>query len=311
MDTSPIQLLDPSLRAAAGQLTLAARRLVAGAVAGLHPSLHPGRSREFSQYRAYQPGDEPRDIDWKLFARSDRFFLRESDVGRRVDIALVLDATTSMQHRGVPGDCPTKFDRARALAAAFALVAEMQGDNTALHVVANGDVSSVSTAGRRQPFQQIVHRLVALDPHGRWPAEPSRLVHAMGRTHAHTGSTAGAGTRQITVILTDGHEHDGEIRAALRALRVRRQEVLFLHFVARDEREFPHQGPVMLEEWETGRTLETDAAAVRPQLREAEEASRRAWFDAWGEARFDYLAVLDDQPLERCLHTLLRGRMRP
>jgi len=311
MDTPPTPLLDAPLLAAAGQLTLAARRLVAGAVAGLHLSLHPGRSRDFSQYRAYQPGDEPRHIDWKLFARSDRFFLREGEVETRLAVALVLDATASMQHRGSRRDDPRKFDRARSLAAALALVAETQGDSIVLHVISNGDVSSLSTAGRRQPFRQVVHQLAALEPQGRWPTESRRLAHALGRTQANSGSTGPAATRQLTVLLTDGHEHDGEIRAALAPLRARQQEVLFLHFIARDERDFPYQGPVLLEEWETGRTLETDASAVRPQVLAAEEASRRAWFRAWGDSRFDYLPVLSDQPLERSLHTLLRRRMRP
>ena len=310
MDTPPTPLLDASLLAAAGQLTLAARRLVAGAVAGLHPSLHPGRSREFSQYRAYQPGDEPRHIDWKLFARSDRFFLRESEVDTRLAVALVLDATASMQHRGGRRDDPRKFDRARLLAAALARVAETQGDSIALHAVSNGDVSSVSTAGHRQPFRQVVHHLAALEPQGRWPTDPRRLAHALGRTQALSGSTGPAATRQLTVLLTDGHEHDGEIRAALSPLRARRHEVLFLHFIARDERDFPYQGPVRLEEWETGRTLETDASAVRQQVLDAQEASRQAWLSAWGDSRFDYFPILSDQPLDRCLHALLRRRTR-
>lgn len=310
MDAPPTLLLDAPLLAAAGQLTLAARRLVAGALAGLHPSRHPGRSRDFSQYRAYQPGDEARHIDWKLFARSDRFFLRESDIDTRVAISLVLDATASMQHRGGPGDPPTKFERARALAAALAMVAEAQGDPLSLHVVGNGEVSSVSTAGRRQPFRQFVHHLAALRPHGRWPADPRRLAHAMGQTQANGGSTGTIATRMLTVLLTDGHEHDGEIRAALSPLRTQQHEILFLHFIARDECDFPYRGPVRLEEWETGRTLEIDASAMHRQVREAEEASRRAWMSAWGEARFDYLAILGDQPLDRCLHTLLRRRMR-
>lgn len=310
MHTPPTPLLDAPLLAAAGQLTLSARRLVAGAVAGLHPSRHPGRSREFSQYRAYQPGDESRHIDWKLFARSDRFFLREGDVDTRIDIALVLDATASMQHRGDGDGDPRKFDRARSLAAAFALVAEAQGDSVALHVVSDGEIASMSTAGCRQPFRQIVHRLAAIEPRGRWPADSGRLTRVLGRTQANGGSAGPGATRQLTVLLTDGHEPEGEIRAALLPLRSRGHEVLFLQFIARDECEFPHQGPVLLEEWETGRTLETDASAVRTQVREAREASRRSWLNAWGDARFDYLPILDDQPLERCLHAVLRRRTR-
>ncbi len=316
MDASPTTtpLPEAPLLAAAAQLTLAARRLVAGAVAGLHPSLHPGRSRDFSQYRAYQPGDEPRHIDWKLFARSDRFFLREGDVDARLAIALVLDATASMQHRGDRGDRgddPRKLDRARSLAAAFALIAETQGDPLALHVVSRGDVVSMSTAGCREPFRQVVHRLAPLEPQGRWPAEPGRLADAMGRTRTTQGSAGPAATHQLTVVFTDGHEHDGEIRAALSPLRARQHEVLFLHFTSRDELDLPFEGPVLLEEWETGRTLETDASAARRQILDAREAARRAWLGAWGDARFEYLPIPDDQPLERSLHAILRRRTRP
>jgi len=310
METPTTPLVEAPLRAAIAQLTLATRQLVAGATAGLHPSLHPGRSREFSQYRAYQPGDEPRHIDWKLFARSDRFFLRESDIDTRVAISLVLDATASMQHRGTRSDDPRKFDRARSLAAAFAMIAETQGDPVTLHVVSNGVVSSLSTAGRRQPLRQIIQHLAALEPQGRWPMEPRSLAHAMGKTRTISGSTGPAATRQLTVLLTDGHEHDGEIQAALSPLRGHNHEVLFLHFIGRDEIDFPYQGPVRLEEWETGRTLETDASAVRQQALDAQEAARRAWRCAWGTARFDYLPITSDQPLERCLHALLRRRTR-
>lgn len=308
MDTP---LLDAPLLAAAERLTLAARRLVAGAVAGLHPSLHPGRSREFSQYRAYQPGDEPRQIDWKLFARSDRYFLRESDTDACVDVALVLDATGSMQHRGDSSGDPRKFDRARSLAAAFALMAENQGDPMALHVVSQGEVLSLPTAGRRQPFRQVVHRLASLEPQGRWPSDPRQVFHAIRRTQVQSRSAGPASTRQLTVLLTDGHEPDGEIGAALAPLRSRHHEVLFLHFIARDEREFPYRGPVLLEEWETGRTLETDAAAVRQLVRDAGETARRTWSRAWGESRFDYVPVPSDQSLEGCLRTILRRREKP
>jgi uncharacterized protein (DUF58 family) len=310
MDTTPTPLRDAPLLAAAEQLTLTARRLVAGALAGLHASLHPGRSHEFSQYRAYQPGDEPRQIDWKLFARSDRYFLRESDVDAHVAVALILDATGSMEHRGRSADEPRKLDGARAMAAAFALIAQNQGDPFELHTVNEGEVGSLSTAGCREPFRRVIHRLASLEPRGRWPADPSHLSRALQQARNSRGSTGPTATRQLTVLLTDGHEHDDEIRAALASLRTRRHEVLFLHFIARDEREFPYQGPVLLEEWETGRTLEIDASAVHHHRVDAEQSSRRAWSRAWGDSNFDYLPVFMDQPLERCLRTVLRRRMR-
>lgn len=310
MATPPHPVLDAEVLAAASRLTLAARRLVAGAIAGIHPSLHPGRAREFSQYRAYQPGDEPRQIDWKLFARSDRFYLRESEVDTRIDFALVLDATASMQHRGASEAAPRKFERARSLAAAIGLVAESQGDPISLHVVSDGSVVSPPGAGHRQPFRQLVHQLVPLKPSGRWPEDPKTLPHALRRSRTQGRSASEGNTTRLTVILTDAHEHHGEIRAALTGLKEPHHELLFLHFLAEDELEFPYEGPVILEEWETGQTLETDATAVRQHYLDEAQADRRAWAAAWADPRFDYLPIRCDQPLELALRALFRRRKR-
>jgi uncharacterized protein (DUF58 family) len=303
-------LLDPHLLAATRGLTLPARRLVAGAVAGLHASRRPGLAREFSQYRAYQPGDEPRHLDWKLYARSDRFFLRESEVDTRVAVSLVLDATASMQHVGAPAGPRSKFDLARALAAALALLAEAQGDDLTLHVVRAETVASVVGAGQRQPARRILHALAGLEPAGRWPADASRLADALRRSEHDAGSAGPGTTARITVILTDGHEHGGEIRAALAPLRARRHELLFVHVLARDELDFPYRGPVRFEEWETGRTLEADATAVRSAYLAAARQERDAWARAWGGDRFDYLALATDDALGRALRTFLRRRTR-
>jgi uncharacterized protein (DUF58 family) len=303
-------ILDPRLLAATQGLALTARRLVAVALMGLHASRRPGLAREFSQYRAYQPGDEPRHIDWKLFARSDRYFLRESEVDARVAISLVLDATESMQHTGDTASAPRKFDRARALAAAFALLAEKQGDDLTLHIVGSRDVSSLPTAGHRQPFRRIVHTLATLEPAGTWPDDRTRLAQAFRRAELAAASCEPAATARVTIVLTDGHEHGGEIRGALATLRARQHEVVFFHFIARDEREFPYRGPVRFQDWETGRTLEVNATAVRAAYLAAEKRERDAWRRAWGDDRFDYVAVMTDEDLAAGLRTYLRRRMR-
>jgi uncharacterized protein (DUF58 family) len=305
---STLPFLDPALLAATQRLALTARHLVAGAVAGVHPSRRPGLSREFSQYRPYQPGDEPRHIDWKLFARSDRYFLRESEIDTRVAVSLVLDATGSMQHPsgGPAGD--RKFDRARAVAAALALLAETQGDAITLHLVARGDVTSVRVADERQPFQRIVHALASAEPQGRWPTDPLRLTQELRRAGSEATQAPPGTTARLTVVLTDGHEHSGEIRAALAPLRARQHELLLIHFIARDERDFPFHGPVRFEEWETGRIVEANASAVRAAYLAAEQQEEDTWKRAWGGQNFDYLPLLTDEPLERGLRAYLRRR---
>ncbi len=280
--------------AATRGLALAARQLVAGAMAGIHPSRQPGLAREFSQYRAYQPGDDPRHIDWRLFARSDRWFVRESEIETSVAIRLVLDATESMRQADAATGV-TKFECARVLAAAFALLAQAQGDPVGLYVIGGSHPLAIAPVAQRRPFDRIVHALEPVEPGGRWP--PSLPL--MART-----------TRELAIVLTDGHEHAGEIRAALAPLQARQHEILLVHLLTAEEVEFPFEGPVRFEEWETGATLETDAGAAREGYLAAHAEHLRAWRSAWPRHRFEFAAVRIDEPLDRSLRAILLRRLR-
>lgn len=304
------QVIDPRVIAATRDLELVARKLVAGALPGMHASRQPGLAREFSQYRAYQPGDDPRHLDWKLYARSDRYFLRESEIETTVTIRLLLDATESMQQADTsgPGAGVRKFDLARVVAAAFAWIAQGQGDPIGLHAVTDGGVVSVPPGQHRQPFQRMVNALVRLEPAGVWSADPRSLTGAFA---AGARAVGGAdATREITIVLTDGHEHADEIRAALAPLRARRHEVLLLHFVGRDEVEFPFHGPLLFEEWETGHMVETDADAARESFLADREKHLREWRRVLEGERFQYLMLRTDEPLDRALRGYLLQRRR-
>ena len=304
------QVIDPRLIAATRDLELVARKLVAGVLPGMHASRQPGLAREFSQYRAYQPGDDPRHLDWKLYARSDRYFLRESEIETTVTIRLLLDATESMQHADTAGPAAglRKFDLARVVAAAFAWIAQAQGDPIGLHAVTEGGVISMPPGQRRQPFERIVSTLERLEPAGTWPADP-RSIAGVFAAGARTIGGADA-TREITIVLTDGHEHADEIRAALAPLRSRRHEILLLHFLGRDEIDFPFHGPIRFEEYETGAVLETDADAARAAFLADQDRHIREWRRAFEGERFHYLRLRTDEPLDRALRGYLLQRRR-
>lgn len=303
-------VIDPRVIAATRDLELVARKLVAGMLPGMHASRQPGLAREFSQYRAYQPGDDPRHLDWKLYARSDRYFLRESEIETTVTIRLVLDATESMRQADTAGAGAglRKFDLARIVAAAFAWIAQAQGDPIGLHAVTDGRVVTVPPGQHRQPFERIVRALARLEPAGTWLSDSRSLAGAFA-AGARAGGDADA-TREISVVLTDGHERGGEIRAALAPLRSRRHEVLLLHFIGRDEVEFPFHGPVRFEEWETGVIVETDADAARGAYVAGQDEQLREWRRAFEGERFHYLPLRTDQPLDRALRGYLVQRRR-
>jgi uncharacterized protein (DUF58 family) len=309
MNVTLSSVLDPKLLGATRGLTLAARQLVSGVLPGLHASRRPGVAREFSQFRAYQPGDEPRHIDWKLFARSDRHYVRESEVETAVTVRLILDATASMRHADSagPGEGVRKFDVARLLAAALAFLAQAQGDQPALHAVIDGRIVSAPSGGHRQPLERIVRTLAALEPAGRWPVDDRALSLAVA-----AGTRPGLGAamvREIVVVLTDGHEHGREIRAALAPLRTRGHELVLFHLLGRDEIDFPFRGPVRFEDWETGETFETDAGAARAAWLEGQARQLAVWRRDWeGDGRFEYAQFRLDEPPERALRAYLKKR---
>lgn len=306
---APARVLDPRVLTATQGLHLAARQIVAGVLPGMQASRQPGLSREFSQYRAYQPGDEPRHIDWKLFARSDRYYLRESEIQTAVTVRIILDATESMRHADSTGAGAglRKFDCARVLAAAFAYLAQAQGDPLGLHAITEGRVISVQPGERRQPFERIIHALENLKAAGRWPVDGKDLQAAVA---AKSVASPPGSTREISIVLSDAHEHASEIRNALAPLRAQRHEVLFVHLLGGDELEFPFTGLVRFEEWETGRAFETDASAARPSWLENQERHLREWRRGWPEKDFDYVQFRTDEPLDRALRSYLGRRMR-
>ena len=111
------------------------------------------------------------------------------------------------------------------------------------------------------------------------------------------------------MVVTDGHEHGAEIRAALAPLRARRHELLLFHLVGRDEIEFPFEGPVRFEDLETGETIETDAASARGRFLSAQQAHLDEWKREWaGSGRFDYVRFRLDEPLDRALRAYLLQR---
>ena len=234
--------------------------------------------------------------------------MRESEIETAVTVRVVLDATASMQHTDATGPSAglRKFDAARLLAAALAYLTQAQGDHIGLHAVSGAGVVSVPPGLQRQPFERVIRLLERLEPAGSWPADPRPLVAALT---AGTRPAGGPETREIVVVLTDGHEHGEEIRAALAPLRARRHELLLFHLLGRDEIDFPFHGPIRFEDWETGATVETDAGAARVAWVAGQDAHIREWRRAWeGDGRFDYARFRLDEPLDRALRFYLSQR---
>ena len=277
-------------------LELAARIAVDGLMLGRHTSRRAGAGLEFSQYRSYQPGDDPRRVDWKLLGRSDRYFVREAESETSITVRLLLDATGSMAHAeaGV-----TKLDYARFLVAAFALLAHRQGDAVGLYLLGPSGVSTLRPRREPQHLHRLLHQLDRLEPAGSWP-EWTALERALSPD----------AQRGITVFVGDFHERTDEIRAAARRLSGARHDVICFQILGDVERAFDYHGAVTLEELETGRRIDLDADQARGRavaLLEAQHALLRRDLEERGAA---FITCQLAEPFEAPLRRYLARRDR-
>ncbi len=292
--TQPYRSPDPKILAGLNDLVLAARPVVDGFRYGVHPSRMRGAGLEFSQYRSYEPGDDPRRLDWKLFGRSDRYFVRESETETSLTVRLVLDASRSMAHEE---NGLTKFEYARLVTAALALLAQRQGD--AVGLVALNDERLVTLPPQRghKHLGRMLHQLERLEPKGRFPP---------WREAEHAVSDGGG--RGLTVVISDFHEHQQEILDLVRRVSALRHETLAIHLQGRRERDFDWHGPLSFEDLETGERIEVEAAAVRAAYHEAQSEAFSLLRRQLEDRGVRYGTMLMDQPIEQALRQFLTTR---
>jgi uncharacterized protein (DUF58 family) len=289
MADGPADLIPPAVRARLKDLRLAARRAVGLQGIGLHPSRSRGAGLEFAQYRAYEPGDELRQIDWKLYGRSDRFFVREAERESPLAVWLVVDASASMAQADTAYPERSRLQAARTLAACLAEIALRQNDRFGLVTLREDEVRLVPPASSVRQRDRLLLELHALAAHGRWPAA-DRLRPLWERTRPG----------DLVVMLGDFFD-DGAVDVATR-LAAARREVIVIRLLTTEERDFPFEGGHRFRDPETGDELLGDAAAMRADFIARFTAALRAQdarLDACGIRHVDH--VLDapaDAPLQ-------------
>ncbi len=265
-------LISPALRARLGTLRLEPRRAAGRGGIGLHASRSRGAGLEFAQYRAYEPGDELRQIDWKLYGRSDRFFVREAERESPLRLWIVLDASASMAQADEARPDWSRFDAARLLAACIAEVALRQGDAFGLIALHDAGLSLVPADGGLRQRDRLRLRLQALEP---------------GRTFPSTAQLSPVWERigSDDLVLAIGDWFDEDAIALLEKLAAARREVIALQLLTVEEREFPFRDGRRFVDPETGEALLGDGPALRAEyLQRFGEAQRalRARFDMAG-----------------------------
>ncbi len=310
-------LLETATLAAIRDLRLAARTLVEGFLAGQHLSRRLAAGAEFSQFRSYGPGDDPRRIDWRLYARTDRFYLREAQAERQVVVRIAVDATASMTvpeastlagspappgapaGRQAPGNgARGKFAVARLAAAALGYLATLHGDGIALEALGGLAGPAARRAGGGEPgFGGFLHALERLRPGGAWP-QPADLL---SRFTARRG-------RELIVVLSDCWERGTEVRQTLAALRALRHEVLLLRVTSPAEADLPPGDDTVFEDAETGERVAAGGAAARAAYRARFAAHRETLRRDMAAQGVDMVELATDRPLDAALRGFLLRR---
>jgi uncharacterized protein (DUF58 family) len=293
--TTIAELIPPQVRARLKDLRLTSRRAVGLQGVGLHHSRSRGAGLEFAQYRAYEPGDELRQIDWKLYARSDRFFVREAERESPLAVWLLVDATASMAQEDAARPGWSRLSAAKGLAACVAELALRQGDRFGMAVLRGDGVRVVAPGASARQRDRLFLDLHALSAEGRWPdAEHLRPL----------WERIGAG--DLVVLLSDLFD-EGTLDVATR-LAAARREVVAIRILTAEERDFPFAGGHRFRDPESGGELLGDGPAMREDFLARFEQARRATdvrLDAAGIRHAEYIL---DQPLDLPLRRLFGAR---
>jgi uncharacterized protein (DUF58 family) len=289
-------LLPPELRARLADITLRSRRPSHAGRLGQQASRSRGPGIEFAQYRSYEPGDDPRQLDWKLFARSDRYFVREAERDSPLTLWLLVDTTASMGQHDLGRPDWTRLHAARRAAACMIEIALRQGD--AFGLIAIGETPQLlpPAAGLRQR-DQCLRVLAGLRAAGGWPS-PSRLQPLIERIG------------EAAQVLLLGDLFDEAAAALAERLAAARREVATLQILTADERDFPFSGAVRFEDPETGAMLDCDADSAREAFVQRFEAARRALQKRLAARGIEHAEWVFDRPADEPLRALYGGGTR-
>jgi uncharacterized protein (DUF58 family) len=294
------RFLDPAVLAGISSLDLLAKTVVDGFVAGLHRSPDFGFSQEFAEYRAYTPGDDLRHIDWNLFARTERMYLKRYRGETNSQLTILLDASNSMNFSSATDGSvqPSKMDYARFTAASlFYLAIHNQRDAAGL-IVFDDEVRNYIAPSTRQGQ---LHRLLA----GLEQAEP-RARTDFSKPLLHFQRLLQR--RGIVIIISDFYEDPESIVKTIEPLRFHGNEVVLFHVLDPKEMRPEFRGPAILVDLETDQRLEVIPEYTRNDYRRKVDAHIEQLGDRARASGMDYHLLVTDQPLDETLREYLSIR---
>jgi uncharacterized protein (DUF58 family) len=289
------RFLEPAVLGAVSSLELVARTVVDGFVAGLHTSADLGFSQEFAEYRAYTPGDEPRSIDWNVYARSERMYIKRYKGETNSLVTTLLDASNSMRYAS---HAVSKMNYARFIAAALGYLAIRKQRDAAGLLVFDDEVRNyIAPSTRHGQLGRLLAGLEVAEPRARTSfVKPLQHIEGLLRR------------RGIIVLLSDFYEDPQRIISGLEPFSLRGSEVLLLHVLDPAEVQPRLSRASLLVDLETGARMEVSADYAVTEYRDRIGRHIEALREGAQRARMGYHLLLTDRPLDHALREYLTVR---
>jgi len=286
------RFLDPVIAAAVGNLEFVARYIVEGFLIGLHRSPYHGFSAE------YAPGDDLRHLDWKVFGRTERFYLKQFEENTNLACHVLLDCSGSMSIGEGQGRV-SKFTYARQLAAALGYLMLKQQDAAGLVSFADGPINTIPSSARRLQLGRVLKELARLKP------EKGTDV-----ARGLSGLAEKLRRRGLVVFISDCLTEARDVADALRLFRTHGHEVIVFQILTPEERDFPFRDLIEFVDAETGERLLTQTADVAEAYREALGEHISFLKRECDEMKVDFVELRTDTRLDRALVDYLAKRRR-
>lgn len=298
--------LDPTVLSRISNLELLARTVVEGFINGLHRAPHLGSSTDFAEHRPYMPGDDTRRIDWRLFARSDRHFVKEYEADTNMNFMVILDVSPSMRFGASPEDGRvSKLTYGCYVAACLAYFSNLQRDRVGLATIDTGVVDYVPPSARH--LQHILHALDRVEASARnAAAAPARatLLQPMRKLADVVRR------RSLLVVISDFYEDADAVLGALNQLRGRGNDLIVFHLLDPREIDFSFSDASNFIDMETGEKMPVIPDYLRKQYRELVREHTATLAKRIGGSRADYALFDTSKPLDQALFTYLAARQR-
>ena len=288
------RFVDPKVLSRIKDLSLLARNVVDGFINGLHRAPYFGASIDFAEHRGYVPGDDIRRVDWRLYARTDRYFVKQYEADTNANFAVLFDVSKSM---GFKSDEVSKLQYGSYLAASLAYLSHRQRDRVGIITFDEDIVTHVPTSAKH--FNVLLHTLDRAKPE-----KPGRLLAMLDKMAEHFKR------RSIVALVSDLYENPADLLESLKPYRSLGNDVIVFHILDPAEISFPYTEPSRFEDLESGEHVPVVPEVFAEQYRQMMREHIAAISAKCSEARIDYLQLTTNQPLDEALFYYLGNRER-